>query len=188
MIGAPVLAASAGRGERRLQNGVTVRAGDVSLTIVATPGHTPDHVAFHESREGALFTGDTVLGRGTSVIDPPEGDLTAYLRSLERMRSLRPEVIYPGHGPIVRPAIPKLVEYLEHRARREQQVLAALDRGPRTAAEMVPEIYVGYPEELREPAARSVLAHLLKLEQEGRVSRTTQGADRFELVQPPGIT
>jgi glyoxylase-like metal-dependent hydrolase (beta-lactamase superfamily II) len=174
--GAPVLAARPPEGGERLHDGQVVRAPGVAITAVPTPGHTPDHVAFL-GEGGALFTGDAVLGRGTSVIDPPEGDLAQYLRSLRRMRELGPRVIYPGHGPVALHALAKLDEYLDHRAMREEQVLAGLAEGPRTPEELVPSIYGEYPQELYPLAARSVLAHLLKLEAEGRVERAKAGGE-----------
>jgi len=183
--GAPVYAARPPDGGQRLRDGQRIVAGDMALTAVATPGHSPDHVAFVEERHRGLFTGDAVLGRGTSVIDPPEGDLMAYLRSLQRMRELSPRVLYPGHGPVVFDGPGKLEEYVEHRAAREEQVLAALASGPRTAEEIVPEIYGDHPAELHELAARSVLAHLIKLENEGRAERrTTAGVVRWALLEP----
>jgi glyoxylase-like metal-dependent hydrolase (beta-lactamase superfamily II) len=180
--GVPIMAASPRSGERPLEDGMTVEAGGAALRVVAAPGHTSDHVVFFERDAGALFTGDAVLGRGTSVIDPPEGDLADYLRSLQRMMELQPEVIFPGHGPIVRPARPKLIEYLEHRQQRERQVLEALRHGPREPEEIVPSIYAEYPEALREAAARSVLAHLIKLEREGVVARLAPSSDRYALT------
>lgn len=182
---APVYAARPPDGGQRLRDGQRIVAGDLALTAVATPGHSPDHVAFFEERHRGLFTGDAVLGRGTSVIDPPEGDIVAYLRSLQRMRELSPRVLYPGHGPVVFDGPGKLEEYVEHRAAREEQVLAALASGPRTAEEIVPEIYGDHPAELHELAARSVLAHLIKLENEGRAERrTTAGVVRWTLLEP----
>jgi glyoxylase-like metal-dependent hydrolase (beta-lactamase superfamily II) len=130
--GAPVLAAGRAEGRERLRGGQAVRMPGVDLTVVATPGHTPDHVAFFLPEDRALFTGDTVLGRGTSVIDPPEGDLTHYLRSLQRLRELEPRTIHPGHGPVVLDAMGKLDEYLAHRQMREEQVLAGLAEDART--------------------------------------------------------
>ena len=185
MTGAPVRAARPAEGWERLRDGSVIAAGDGSLTVVATPGHTADHVTFHATASAALFTGDAVLGRGTSVIDPPEGDLLAYLQSLRRMRDLAPRTIYPGHGPAVLQAIAKLDEYLEHRATREAQILAALADGPRSPEEIVPEIYVGYPPEVLELAARSVLAHLLKLAVEGRAEKRTKGGvTRWSTIEP----
>jgi glyoxylase-like metal-dependent hydrolase (beta-lactamase superfamily II) len=180
--GAPIMAASPRSGEQPLQGGMTVEGGDVALEVVAAPGHSPDHMVFFDRERAALFTGDAVLGRGTSVIDPPEGDLAEYVRSLHRMVDLRPEVILPGHGPIVRPAIAKLIEYLEHREERERQVLAVLRDGPRRPEEIVPAIYAEYPEAVRAAAARSVLAHLIKLEREGVVARVSPPFDLFELT------
>ncbi len=110
--------------------GGTGDGGPLELVAAHTPGHTSDHVAFHVPSSSALFTGDAVLGRGTSFIDPPEGDLTQYLRSLTRMLELAPATIYPGHGPVVLRAQAKLHEYLDHRAEREAQVLAAMEAGP----------------------------------------------------------
>jgi glyoxylase-like metal-dependent hydrolase (beta-lactamase superfamily II) len=173
--GAPVRAVRPPAGGERLRDGEVVSSGGAALTVVATPGHSPDHVAFWSEEASALFTGDAVLGRGTSVIDPPEGDLVAYLRSLKRMRELEPRTIYPGHGPVVLDGVAKLDEYLEHRAMRERQVLDALEGGPRSIEELVATIYVEYPPEVHDLAARSVLAHLRKLEAEGRAERSTKG-------------
>jgi glyoxylase-like metal-dependent hydrolase (beta-lactamase superfamily II) len=181
--GAPVLADRPGPNEHRLMAGTLVPAGGATLRAVHTPGHTPDHFVFLEPESGALFTGDAVLGRGTSMIDPPEGDMAAYLRSLSHMLALNPRVIYPGHGPAVWSAMDKLNEYVAHRKDRERQVLTALEGGPATAEALVPSIYSEYPKELYPAAARSVLAHLLKLAREGRVERVGRPAEeRFALA------
>jgi glyoxylase-like metal-dependent hydrolase (beta-lactamase superfamily II) len=183
--GAPIRAARPPTGRDRLRDGEVVESGGAELRVVATPGHSPDSVSFWSEGTRALFTGDTVLGRGTSVIDPPEGDLITYLRSLRRMRDLDPRTIYPGHGPVVLRGAAKLDEYLEHRAMREQQVLDALSGGGRTIPELVATIYVDYPVEVHELAARSVLAHLLKLDAEGRVERTRSGGEaRYAILDP----
>jgi glyoxylase-like metal-dependent hydrolase (beta-lactamase superfamily II) len=172
-------------GAEHLHEGQVLRAGGVALTAVHTPGHTSDHMVFFEPDAGALFTGDAVVGRGTTFIDPPQGDLAQYLRSLERMRGLGARTIYPGHGPVVFDAPGKLEEYVRHRAEREEQVLAALADGSTTIAAMVEQIYTEYPPDVRPLAARSVLAHLLKLEGEGRVLRTGRGDDAsWSSVQP----
>ncbi|MGH2540227.1 MAG: MBL fold metallo-hydrolase, partial [Actinomycetota bacterium] len=138
-----------------LRDGQEVSAGDLRVVAVHTPGHTSDHVVFHVPAEGALFAGDAVLGRGTSFIDPPDGDLAQYLRSLGRMQELAARTIYPGHGPVVLDAAAKLREYVDHRAEREQQVVDALSSGARTIDEMVSEIYAAYPPEVHELAGRS---------------------------------
>lgn len=170
LVGAPVYAFRLA-GAERLSAGQRVRAGERDLTAVHTPGHASDHMAIFEPVTRALFTGDAVLGRGTSFIDPPDGDLVQYLRSLRRMMDLDPRSIYPGHGPVVLRARDKLSEYLAHREERETQVVSALADGPRTITEMVEVIYADHPKEVHPLAARSVLAHLLKLAQEGRAER-----------------
>jgi len=149
---------------------------EVELAAVATPGHTADHLAFWIARARALFTGDAVLGAGTSFIDPPDGDLAAYMRSLAKMQRLEPVTIYPGHVPVVTDAAGKLREYTEHRLDRERQVVAALAGGPKTVDEIVLTVYAAYPMDVRPLAARQVLAHLRKLESEGR-ARTDAPAD-----------
>ncbi len=183
--GARIYAARPPSGGERLRDGQDVSVGGVGVRTVSTPGHSPDHVAFFLQDDGALFTGDAVLGRGTSVIDPPEGDLVQYLRSLKRMRDLAPCTIHPGHGPLVLDAVAKLDEYLEHRAMRERQVLDALKDGPRSSEEVVEEIYADHPPEVHALAARSVFAHLLKLEAEGRAEKRTKGGvARWSISEP----
>ena len=187
-VNAPVLAFRPEKGEVQMEDGQLVPGGGVKLRVLHTPGHTSDHVVFHEPMSGAIFTGDTVLGRGTSVIDPPEGNLSDYMASLERILALRPGVLYTGHGPAVWRGEAKLREYLEHRSVREQQVLQGLRGGARSAQELVPYIYKAYPAELHAAAARSLLAHLLKLEGEGRVRSEGHGTGlRFELIGKPPV-
>ena len=184
-VGAPLAAAKLA-GAAALRDGATFRAGDdVELVAVATPGHTPDHVAFWIASERALFTGDAVLGRGTSVIDPPEGDLGRYVVSLRSMLALAPRTIYPGHGPVVADARAKLQEYLDHRADRERQIVESVADGPIAIDDLVERVYAGYPRDVLPLAARSVLAHLKKLETEGRVERLGRGdAARWTIADP----
>ncbi len=179
--GAAVYAFRPEEGERPIRHHQVLEAGEVALRALHAPGHTHDHLVFLLEAEGWLFTGDAVLGRGTSVVNPPEGDMAAYVRSLREMRTLRPRVIYPGHGPVVFDAVAKLDEYIAHRARREEQVLEALEAGKSTAEEMVADIYGGeIPPEMFSAAARSVLAHLFKLEREGKAARAAmRGKERF---------
>ena len=170
--------------ERRLADGEILEVGTVRLRVVHTPGHTSDHLCFLLEPERVLFSGDTVLGQGTSVVDPPDGDMGAYVRSLRKLRELEPSAISPGHGPPILTPIGRLDYYIRHREQREEQVLAALASGKRTPSEMVPGIYGTEVDEAMYPvAARSVLAHLLKLEREGRVARTGRAKDeRFVLA------
>jgi glyoxylase-like metal-dependent hydrolase (beta-lactamase superfamily II) len=185
-VGAPLFAFRLPDAEH-LRDGQRIDVGPVQVTAIATPGHSSDHVVFFVASEGALFTGDAVVGRGTTFIDPPDGDLGQYLRSLRRMQELGARTIYPGHGPVVFDARAKLDEYIEHREEREQQVLAALAGGPATIDAMVTTIYADYPPEVRPLAARSVLSHLLKLEGEGRAERKGKGDDATWTASEPRV-
>ena len=169
----------------KLHDGQGFTAGGVELIAVHTPGHSADHVVFSDAGSGALFTGDAVLGRGTSFIDVPDGDLPKYLTSLRRMLDREPRTIYPGHGPVVLDAKAKLREYLEHRAEREEQILAGLAAGDRTVDALVDRIYAEHPSDVQELAARSVTAHLLKLENEGRVAKAGRVAERTWTLSEP---
>ena len=184
MVGAP-LHAWRMKGAEPIHDHQVFHGGGFELTAIHTPGHTSDHVALHQPQEGALFTGDAVVGRGTSFIDPPDGDLTHYLRSLKLMQGLAPRTIYPGHGPVVFRAQDKLREYVQHRAERERQVVAALSGGAGTAEAIVEEVYAGYPSELLPLAGRSVLAHLIKLESEGAATRSGTGKGAVWAVAVP---
>jgi glyoxylase-like metal-dependent hydrolase (beta-lactamase superfamily II) len=159
-----------------LAEGERVRIEGATLRAVFAPGHAPDHLNFVLEEEQSLFSGDNVLGVGTTVIPAREGSLRAYLASLEKLRALAPRAIYPAHGPRIDDGVAKLSEYIEHRALRERQVLAALAAGPRTIAELVPVIYADYPTALHAPAAQSVGAHLAKLAEEGRVRAAAPAA------------
>ena len=121
---------------------------------------------------------------GTTVVNPPDGDLVAYLRSLHRMRDLSPRTIFPGHGPTVFDGSAKIEEYIAHRAMREEQVIDAISSGHRTIGEMVPIIYAEYPEALHGLAGRQVLGQLVKLEREGRVTHSGPPEQAsYELVE-----
>ncbi len=185
LVGAPVYAWRLD-GAMRLTDGARFTAGGgVELVAVHGAGHSPDHVAFFEPTERALFTGDSVVGRGTSFIDPPEGDLARYLQTLRRMLELHPRTIYPGHGPVRTDAERVLREYIAHREEREAEVLAGLDAGDRTVKALVARIYASYPPEVHDLAARTVTAHLLKLEHDGAVHKNGRGASQSWARQEP---
>ena len=150
-----------------------VSIGGVRLRAVHTPGHASDHLCFLDEDTGALYTGDHVLSGMTSVISPPDGDMSAYMASLQRIRELRPTVIFPGHGARVDDAAALIDDYIAHRLEREAQVERAAQAhgGPVRPADLVPDIYTGYPEGVLALAARSVEAHLDKLAREGRAVR-----------------
>ncbi len=152
-----------------LAPGSIVSFGGGHLEVVGAPGHCADHVCFHWPGARALFTGDVVLGEGTSMIAPPEGDMAAYMSTLERLAGLEPSVIYPGHGPEIDEPAEKLREYIDHRRQRERQVLDALGEGLSTPAEIRARVYEDLDPRLFGAAEGSVLAHLAKLVDEKRV-------------------
>ncbi len=148
-----------------------IRTEGATLRAVHTPGHAEDHLCFVLEEEGSLFSGDNVLGVGTTVIPSEGGDLADYLATLERLLAVKPTAIYPAHGPLVHDGQAKIREYIDHRLERERQITAALADGPLSVSAIVARIYSDYPEELHAAAGESVLAHLKKLEREGRVEK-----------------
>jgi glyoxylase-like metal-dependent hydrolase (beta-lactamase superfamily II) len=154
-----------------IDDGAVIAVEGATLRAVHTPGHAEDHLCYVLEEEGALFSGDNVLGIGTTVIPERGGDLAAYLRSLARLLEERPRAIYPAHGPRIADGTAKIREYVAHRLEREREILAALGDGLTRIGAIVKRIYAAYPEALHAPAASSVAAHLRKLEDEGRVVR-----------------
>jgi glyoxylase-like metal-dependent hydrolase (beta-lactamase superfamily II) len=145
------------------------------LRALWTPGHARGHLSFYEERTGTLLTGDCVVGFGTVVIAPPEGNMVDYLASLRRYLSLpRLTALMPGHGPVIANARERIEEYLAHRAEREAQIVGHLSGGETTVPRLVEQIYRDVPSSLHALAELSVLAHLEKLEGEGIVSRREQ--------------
>jgi glyoxylase-like metal-dependent hydrolase (beta-lactamase superfamily II) len=145
------------------------------LVVVHTPGHESGHCCFWEGGRGWLFTGDHVVGEGTVVINPPDGDMAAYLDSLERLARIGARRLFGGHGPPIEDPAAKIAEYVRHRLAREQQVLDAVRVGLATPEAIVARVYQDVPSFLHPVAERSVLAHLLKLEAEGRVVKNEPG-------------
>jgi ribonuclease/clavin/mitogillin len=141
------------------------------LQVVHTPGHTRDHLCLLHGSSGSVFCGDHIAGAGTVVIDPPDGDMHAYLDSLEKLLELSPRVLYPAHGSPRGGAERRLRELIAHRLEREWKVAQALSETPAGIAYLVPIVYADTPKELWKWAERSLLAHLIKLEAEGRARR-----------------
>ena len=136
------------------------------LEVIATPGHTNEHVCFL-APEGDLFTGDTILGFGTTAIFPPDGDMGDYIASLRKLRSREPRRIFPAHGPVRDDAVALIDEYIAHRLERERQVIAALRGGARTPDELRRVIYPDLDPRLHGAAEVQIQAHLMKLRAEG---------------------
>jgi len=147
-------------------NEVITLDGDpvISLRALHTPGHAVGHLCFHDEERGVLMTGDNIVGVGSVLIDPPQGNMLAYLKSLERMRSLpNLSVLLGGHGPAVATPYQKIDEYITHRLEREQNILAAVRAGASTPREIVARVYTDVSAKAHAMAERAVLAHLEKL-------------------------
>ena len=167
-------------GRRRRPRG---RPGDgFRLQVVWTPGHAPDHVCLFEPAGRVLFGGDLLVQNDTVVIPASDGgSLTQYLASLARVRALVPSRVLPAHGPAIDDPAALIDRYVEHRRAREAQILRALAAGPLTPADIVARVYVGLKPALVDFARESVLAHLVKLEEEGKVTR--EGGREVRIVE-----
>ncbi|GAA2429944.1 MBL fold metallo-hydrolase [Streptomyces macrosporus] len=160
-------------GDEGLTAGDVITTGGLELRVVPTPGHTADSLSFHLPADAAVLTGDTVLGRGTTVVAHPDGRLGDYLDSLRRLRSLTVDdgvhTVLPGHGPVLDDAQGAVEYYLAHRATRLAQVETAVENGYRTAPEVVAHVYADVDRSLWPAAELSVRAQLEYLEERGLV-------------------
>lgn len=149
--------------DRVLSDGEQLSGPDWTLEAVATPGHTSNHLCYHLVEDNALFTGDHVMGWSTTVVSPPDGDMAAYMRSLDKLATRQDTVYYPAHGePVTNPQ--QFVRGLAgHRKQRERQILKLVAEGVGAIEAMVPLMYKGVDERLYPAAGRSVLAHLIDL-------------------------
>lgn len=154
--------------DERIAGGQTIDLEDETLEVIATPGHTREHVCFL-TPAGDLFTGDTVLGEGTTTIFPPAGSMRDYIESLRRLLTFKPKRILPAHGPICDNAAVLIEQYIAHRLEREKQVLDLLGNGSTSAAAMRQRIYPDLDPRLYAAAEIQINAHLTKLVDEGRV-------------------
>lgn len=153
--------------DQRVHGGETISIDGTAIEIIATPGHTREHVCYLTA-DGDLFTGDTVLGAGTTAIFPPDGHMGDYLRSLHVLRAKNPKRILPAHGPVREDATALLDEYIAHRLQRERQVLDAIAGGASSIAEMRKSIYPELDPQLHRAAEIQITAHLIKLVEEER--------------------
>ncbi len=167
--------------DRVLGDGEELTGNGWTLQAVATPGHTSNHLCFALREERALFSGDHVMGWSTSIVSPPDGDMTAYLKSLDKLLERDDELYYPAHGlPIIEPR--KHVRGLIlHRRHRESQILARLEQGKWIISDLVAAIYVDVDPRLHPAAERSVLAHLIDLRNRGLVA---EREGEWMLAQP----
>jgi glyoxylase-like metal-dependent hydrolase (beta-lactamase superfamily II) len=158
-------------GEEGLHDGDVVEVDGLEIRVLATPGHSSDSLSFVVEQDKALLTGDTVLGRGTTVVAHPDGELGAYLGSLRRLRDLADaaevDTIWPGHGPVLDEALPAIEYYLRHRAERLDQVRQAVAAGAREPLDVVRTVYADVDERLWPAAELSVRAQLDYLREHG---------------------
>jgi len=170
------LAAEQAKREYHVTGDILVEDGDfldidgTHLEMVYTPGHSPASICIYVRESKILFTGDHILGIGTTFVDAPEGDMTQYVDSLKKLLKYDARLICPGHGPPIHEPERKIKELIAHRQERESQVLASLRRGRKTVARLVAEIYPELDQRLLELARRQVLAHLRKLVRENKVA------------------
>jgi glyoxylase-like metal-dependent hydrolase (beta-lactamase superfamily II) len=151
-------------------------AGDTTLRVVHTPGHSPDHLCFFDEQSRDLYCGDLVRAGGSIVIPASKGgNLRQYLESLATARALQPTRLLPGHGPIVDEPEEIIDAYVKHRSEREEQIVAALNAGSRSPEEITAAVYGELPPALAAAAADSVLAHLVKLHDENRAFVSDDG-------------
>ena len=153
-----------------LTGGEMIKGDGWTIEAMATPGHASNHMAYVLRDENALFSGDHVMGWSTSVVAPPDGDMTAYMDSLERVLARGFSTLWPTHGPAITQVAPFLKAYRDHRLEREAQICARLAAGDETIAEMVPALYAAVDQRLWPAASLSVLSHLIKLVKDGRAT------------------
>jgi glyoxylase-like metal-dependent hydrolase (beta-lactamase superfamily II) len=149
--------------------GAMIEGAGWTIEAIPTPGHTSNHICYALLEESALFSGDHIMGWSTTVITPPDGDMGDYLASLDLIKARRFATLWPTHGPPVTKVEPFIEAYIEHREEREQQILAELEGGETRIKAIVPRIYAAVDPGLYPAAARSVLAHMIKLVKSGRV-------------------
>ena len=160
------------RADAQPADGERVVLADAALRCVATPGHASNHLCFLLEQGGVLFTGDHILGHVSPVILPPDGDMADYLDSLRRLREMPLAMIAPGHGPVLQRPLQVIDALIEHRVRREAKIHQALRlAAAATLEELLATVYEDVDPSLHELASHTLLAHLLKLEREGRVGR-----------------
>ncbi|MEO9467366.1 MBL fold metallo-hydrolase [Parasphingorhabdus sp.] len=160
--------------DRILVDGETLAGDGWTIEAVATPGHTSNHLCLAVQESGAMFTGDHVMAWSTSVISPPDGDMADYMASLQKIYEREDKVYYPAHGkPVDKPQ--QLVRgMMGHRKQRERQILNLLDEDASAIPDMVQKMYKGLDPRLFGAAGRSVLAHLLDLQNRGRVGEENE--------------
>lgn len=158
--------------DRVLADGEQVAGDGWTLTAISTPGHTSNHLCYALDQSGALFTGDHVMGWSTTVVSPPDGDMADYMASMALLLDRDDRIYYPAHGRAIETPRKLVRGMMGHRRQREGQILRRIAEGTDRIEEMVPSMYKGLDPRLYGAAGRSVLAHLIELERQGRVARS----------------
>ena len=158
--------------DRVLNDGDRLNVDGVEIEVIHTPGHASNHICFRQMAQNWIFTGDHVIDGSTVVIDPPDGSMSDYLNSLARLKTFAPVALAPGHGELINDPNRIIDWIIEHRLERERKVAIALYANPGlTTMELVPHVYVDVDKKLYGWAERSLLAHLIKLQQDNRAVR-----------------
>ncbi|HEY1707979.1 MAG TPA: MBL fold metallo-hydrolase [Rhizomicrobium sp.] len=164
----------------RVTDGEIIEGDGWTFECVHTPGHCSNHICFALKEEKALFTGDHIMGWSTTVVTPPDGDMREYFASVRKLQPRDDRILYPTHGAPITDPKPFLQAYLDHRLDRERQIVACIEGGLDTIPAMVARMYADVDKRLHPAASRSVLAHLIQLEEEGRVRRD---GERYTLTK-----
>lgn len=174
--------------DRLFQDGERIVCDGFTVQLICTPGHVSNHVCFLLEEDGLLFTGDHILQGTTPVILPPDGDMGDYLASLEQLRGLPIQALAPGHGEIMQDPPQMISTLIRHRMRREQKIVTALhDLGPATLDMLVVQAYDDVAEHLIPWAKKTLLAHLIKLQRDGRASASGEAIDAATQWAPYGV-
>jgi glyoxylase-like metal-dependent hydrolase (beta-lactamase superfamily II) len=172
---------------RTVADGETLDLGGTSLEFIHAPGHTLGSLCIYFREQRILFTGDTVLGSSSVIVIPEQGDMGLYMESLHKLLTYESRIIAPGHGPVIEDPKANLERLIEHRLRRERQILAILGAGPSTIAQMFETMYAGLDPSLHNHARRQILSHLMKLEREGKVSPAEREGGLYTLTDGQAI-
>ncbi len=164
----------------RVRHGDVIHGDGWSVECVYTPGHTSNHICYQLQGEGALFTGDHVMGWSTSIVSPPDGDMAAYMASLELLLERDDRIYWPTHGPCIGDPEPLVSAFIAHRRERQRQILDCIGDGVLRIEEMVPLMYADLPEFMHPAAARSVLAATVYLVENGTL--TAEGVPGLDSV------